>query len=282
MSSDLDFMWSNTDFPYACLVDEKRTNAFREAVERVVKPGDVVVEVGAGTGILSLLAAKAGARKVYAVEIDPLLAQTLRETVKANSYEAIIDVIEGDALNVDLPMQANVVIAELIETGLLDEMQVPVINALHEKGIIGSNTKVIPQSYETYIELVSADDSFYGFTIKAPKHMWPAYDSEVGWLRKKVLAVSSRETLCHVDFGSITNPELSKVINFDIQEAGPIPNAIRLSGKIVLAEGVVLEDTDTINGKKVLALPFIYAKNTKHEVTAGMGKGLGSLKIRAM
>src|SRR5665213_2085066 len=107
MSDSPATIWSNTDYPYICLIDRKRTLAFREAIKEVVKPGDTVVEVGAGTGILSLFAVEAGAAQVTAVELDPVLVKSLGETMRANHCEDKVQIIEGDALTVELPKNVD-------------------------------------------------------------------------------------------------------------------------------------------------------------------------------
>ncbi|MCB0954393.1 MAG: 50S ribosomal protein L11 methyltransferase, partial [Microthrixaceae bacterium] len=82
-------VWSGSDFPYVCLKDRGRTLELMAAVTDLVRPGDVVLDLGSGSGILSLAAARAGASEVIAVELDSLMARTLRQTVSANGYEDI-------------------------------------------------------------------------------------------------------------------------------------------------------------------------------------------------
>ena len=152
-------IWSNTDFPYMCLKDRTRTLTFRQAIRNVVRPGDIVVDAGAGTGILSFFAAEAGATHVYAVEIDPFLVTNLYRSIELNHLEQVVTVVAGDVSTVEMPPEVDVFIEELIETGLMDEMQVPVINALRARGVIGPGTRMIPERYTTFVDLIRDDSA---------------------------------------------------------------------------------------------------------------------------
>lgn len=93
------------------LSDEVRLDAFRRAIRAKVRPGMVVLDLGAGTGILGFLALKAGAARVYAVEALPVL-QAAREAARAAGFGDRWVGIRGLSTRIDLPEKADLVIAD--------------------------------------------------------------------------------------------------------------------------------------------------------------------------
>ena len=88
----MDETFSSIDLITQCLTDEKRTLKFKQAIEETVKPGDIVLDSGTGSSILALFAARAGAKKVIAIELDPYVAKLARQNVINNGYEDVIQV----------------------------------------------------------------------------------------------------------------------------------------------------------------------------------------------
>merc|ERR1712061_18745 len=86
------------------LKDRPRTLAYQSFIESNASlfKDRVVIDVGAGTGILSLFAAKAGAKKVYAIEASGL-SEACRKIVQHNGYSDVIEVIHGRVEDVTLP-----------------------------------------------------------------------------------------------------------------------------------------------------------------------------------
>ncbi len=95
------------------LSDEARLSAFRRAIEEVVKPGDVVVDLGSGTGILGLLALRSGAARVYALD-NGGLTQLEREIFAANGFADRVVCVKGLSTRINLPELADVVVSDQI------------------------------------------------------------------------------------------------------------------------------------------------------------------------
>ena len=90
-------------------------------MQGVVRPGDVVADLGAGSAVLSIAAAKLGARRVTAIEIDPDAIGNAEENVRVNGVGELVEVIEGDATTL-LPLLApvRVVLANIISSVLIE------------------------------------------------------------------------------------------------------------------------------------------------------------------
>ena len=93
------------------LGDRARMAKYAAAIAREVKPGDVVIDLGAGTGILGLLAARAGARRVYAIDASPAL-ELARAVAAANGVADRFTFIRDRSTRAHLPEFADVVVAD--------------------------------------------------------------------------------------------------------------------------------------------------------------------------
>lgn len=77
--------------------DSYRMETYYKAIKNKVSKGDVVVDFGAGSGVLGLMAAYCGAKKVYAIEEDPVVIEQLKHNVKLNKMEKIVEFYLGSS-----------------------------------------------------------------------------------------------------------------------------------------------------------------------------------------
>jgi len=91
--------------------DERRIEAYARAIRAVVRPGDVVLDVGCGAGVMTFLALEAGAAKVFAVE--PSNAIELARVVARENHITGATFLRSDLREVELPGPVDVIIADL-------------------------------------------------------------------------------------------------------------------------------------------------------------------------
>lgn len=107
------------------LRDTLRVLTYRRAIERHC-PGRTVAEIGCGTGILSLFAAKAGARKVVAIE-ESRISEVAAEMFAANGCSGRIELRTGNSRNVELDPPADLIIHEILGVDPFEESLLPVL-----------------------------------------------------------------------------------------------------------------------------------------------------------
>src|SRR3989344_5890567 len=81
----MDETFSSIDLATTCLLDSERTETFGKVIHELVKPGHIVLDVGTGPGIMALFAARAGAKKVYAIESNPYTAKIATQNIENNN-----------------------------------------------------------------------------------------------------------------------------------------------------------------------------------------------------
>jgi precorrin-6B methylase 2 len=102
------------------LHDDRRTRDFISALTAAVRPGDVVLDIGTGSGVLALALARAGARRVYAVEASDIAAVAAR-VFEANGVTDRVTLVPGWSRQIELPERADLLVAEIIGNEPLEE-----------------------------------------------------------------------------------------------------------------------------------------------------------------
>lgn len=125
------------------LNDRVRTEAFLAAIRATVRPGDVVVDIGTGTGVLAVAAALAGARRVYAIEAGAM-ARVAREVVKSNGVADRVTVIEGWSHSVTLPERADVLVSETIANAAFEENIIGIVRDATDR-LLKPEARIVPR-----------------------------------------------------------------------------------------------------------------------------------------
>src|SRR4029078_8599142 len=108
------------------MADNVRMQAYEQALKLAVNSGSVVVDIGAGPGIMALLACRFGARKVYAIEPDESI-HLAREIARANGFEDRICFLQQTSLEVELSEPADVIVSDLRGAQPLFKSHIPSI-----------------------------------------------------------------------------------------------------------------------------------------------------------
>lgn len=139
------------------LADGPRNAAYRQAIEAAV-PGKVVLDIGTGSGLLAMMAARAGAARVIACEMNAAVAETARRIIAANGLADRIEVHACHSSALDraslFPEGAEVVISEIFSANVLGEGVLESLDhaRLH---LCAPDARFIPETAEIKVALAA-------------------------------------------------------------------------------------------------------------------------------
>jgi protein arginine N-methyltransferase 1 len=150
-------MFSLADFG-SMIGDRARLEAHVAAFRRVVTRDSVVLDIGAGTGIMSLLACKAGARRVYAVEPSGAV-QILAAAARDNGFDGRIVVLQQRSTELTLPERADVIVSDL--RGVLPAFGTHFADiADARRRLLAPGGRMLPTRDTLWLSVIAAPEAF--------------------------------------------------------------------------------------------------------------------------
>ncbi len=227
------------------IFDEERVGKYSEAIQQVVKKGDIVADIGTGTGLLAFMCLKAGAARVHALERTAAVkwAKLLAEK---NGFSDRIVFHEQDSRFHNLPEKVNVVVSELIGHIAFEEGMAESLFDAKER-FLAPDGVIIPERVELKVALVE-EKEVYPECIECWK---PIHGIDYSVLREEAVKacyltglndrnlLSQPKTFFMVNFSEGRQTNLKGTHAFDVCRSGKI-NGIALWFDADLAPGVSL------------------------------------------
>jgi hypothetical protein len=164
--------------------EPERNQAYHDGLRGAVTPDKRVFEIGTGSGLVAMMAAELGARKVVTCEAVGLIAQTAEKIIRGNGFQDRIKVLakpsQAVQLGTDLPERADILVHEIFSSELLGEHVLPAIEDAKAR-LLQPGGEVLPSAASIMIALVGGDalgknlhvEEAFGFDLRAFNAIYP-------------------------------------------------------------------------------------------------------------
>ncbi|MBN2230562.1 MAG: 50S ribosomal protein L11 methyltransferase [Candidatus Thorarchaeota archaeon] len=233
-----------------------RLRKFKEAIEGVVRPDDYVIDIGTGTGVLAIIAAKAGAR-VTAIDINKESLVYAQKAAQLNGVQDRIDFVNSH-YSVFIPTElADVVICEMLSSLMLIEQQIPASTYAVSR-LLKPTGHIIPERVNLFVVPVENETQWIRFNVE---------DLTFPRVIQTTDRIESRDLANLIELVSFNLTELNpdafvdRILQFEIVENGTLHGLCGMFD-CILNRQITLQMED---GWREVFLPL----EESHEVKAG-------------
>ena len=204
---------------FEMLNDEQRNAAFEQALRNAITSDTVVLDIGSGTGLLAMMAARAGAKQTFTCEMVPALAELARETVERNGLADRIVTLGKKSMSLVIGKQmmrkANLLVTETVDCGLLAE------------GIVASIAHAKANLLTEDAQIVPCGATVYAMVVESPRlrnlnSARTAAGFDVSLINRYAVANYFPVRLGAFDYTPLTDP--FEVFHFDFANGAIIPD----------------------------------------------------------
>ena len=134
-----------------------RNEAYQKAMRSAIQGGDVVLDIGTGAGLLSMIAADCGAKEITTCEMSPTISKIAQQIIQTNGFEHKVKVINKNSkdliLGQDINKKADILVSEILSSELVGEgIQATILDA--KERLVKKNGKMIPEGGSIMIALI--------------------------------------------------------------------------------------------------------------------------------
>lgn len=210
--------------------DNVRNDAYEKALKSALQNGGVVLDIGSGSGLLAMMAARHGATKVTTCEEVTMVAEKAKIIIQRNSLADQIEVINKLStdlvVGVDLAERADILVTEIFDNGLLGEKAFVAIEHAR-KHLLKPNAKLIPAGVRVFAMLIESSEIYKNHRVEtisnfdlSPFNQFSSYNYTGYHLAKTdYKGLSSTTSIFDFNFHKIPGSE-STPIEFEIIESG--------------------------------------------------------------
>ena len=249
--------FKTTKYHFDLLNDQERVSAFFEAIDEYNGKTELAYDLGCGSGVLSYFLSS---------YFDEVISLEMNESAFDCAKENLADfdnikIINSDVLDYDFAKKADLIVCEMMDTALIDEEQIPVLN--HAKRFLKENGSIIPKGVINSCELVNMRREY------------------IHWDEGAVYEVFSDSVMySQFDFSDEINPKFEATFSIKAKKDGFI-NGLKITTFTKLNDNIICGPTPMLNPPLLIPLEKQFVKSNEFinvKLKYIMGNGIESIE----